>query len=205
MTLQNRVLPTGEIVALPLRGDVMGNRGILHNADRTLGVSRWKTQAWVTCLTEFKERRRTPMSPGKYTELFFHDEAVALAAGHRPCGECRREAYRRFCTLWREVHGEATLQEIDRDMHRARVRRDRTQLRHEARAEDLPFGTFVLTDETPWVLRDDDALPFTASGYGPVGPRPTGRVTVLTPAPTVAVLAAGYRPALHGSSASSQS
>tara|TARA_R100000322_G_scaffold166359_3_gene132715 strand:+ start:3161 stop:3757 length:597 start_codon:yes stop_codon:yes gene_type:complete len=198
-------MPTGEIVAVPLRGAFLGNRGILHGADRTLGVARWKTQAWVTCVTKFKGRRRALMSPGKYTELFFYDEAVALAAGHRPCGECRREDYRRFIGLWREVHGQAPLADIDKALHKARVRPGRQQVRFEALAQDLPFGTFVLVDETPVVLRDTDALPFGPEGYGAPRPRPTGPVTVLTPAPTVAVLAAGYRPELHGSSASSQS
>ena len=93
MPLQNRVLPTGEIVSHTSKaGLFMGNRGILHDASRTLGKSRWKHKNWIICVTEFKGRERTPMTNGTYTELFFLDDAVALAAGHRPCGECRRKA-----------------------------------------------------------------------------------------------------------------
>ena len=96
MPRQNRVLPTGEIIAHPARGRFMGNRGILHDASGHLGRSRWKLMGWVTCVLDFKGRQRTVMSPGTYTELFFHDEAVALAAGHRPCAECRRADYRAY-------------------------------------------------------------------------------------------------------------
>src|SRR5688500_15168681 len=96
MPLQNRVTPFGEIEAAPARGLFMGNRGILHDANQQLGRARWRHKSWVTCLLSFKDRRREVMAPRRYTELFFCDEAVALAAGHRPCAECRREDYERF-------------------------------------------------------------------------------------------------------------
>ncbi|MGC1286245.1 MAG: hypothetical protein WA895_25305, partial [Streptosporangiaceae bacterium] len=91
--LQNRVTPEGEIVADPARGTLMGNRGCLHRADRTLGVTRWRSKMWICCVLRWRDVRRDVMPPGRWTALFFLDEATALAAGHRPCGYCRRVAY----------------------------------------------------------------------------------------------------------------
>ena len=105
MPLQNRVSPLGEIVATAERGGLMGNRGILHDRDRRLGVSRWKHPHWVCCRLAFLGRHRPVMTPGRYTELFFLDEATALAAGHRPCAECRRADYTRFLDAWTAAHG----------------------------------------------------------------------------------------------------
>jgi hypothetical protein len=103
MPLQNRVIPSGEIISDPSRAaKFMGNRGILHDDERRLGRARWRHRAWIVCALSFNGRRRTLMAPGSYTELFFLDEAVAFAAGHRPCGECRREAYLRFLEGWGE-------------------------------------------------------------------------------------------------------
>ena len=199
MTRPNRVLPTGEIVARPFRGGLMGNRGILHDEAGRLGSARWRHKAWVCCLTAFKDRRRRVMAPGRYTELFFTDEAVALAAGHRPCGECRRKALAAFRGAWRAAHGTGELAEIDRALHAGRVdSRTRAQRRYEAGAERLPYGCFVLLGGVAHVLREADALPYHAGLYGAPVARPPGAVTVLTPAPTVAVLAAGYRPVIGG-------
>lgn len=201
MTLQNRVLPTGEILAIPARGDFMGNRGILHDAHQNLGVARWKTKNWVICALEFKDRpKREVMAPGRYTELFFLDEAVALSAGHRPCAECRRAAFNAFRDAWAHATGDRpSAPAMDTALHPARVRRDRTQVRHEARAEDLPPGTFILWHDRPHLVTEDSVSPYTPDGYGPNLTRPSGPVTVMTPAPTVAALAGGYRPALHQS------
>ncbi|MGB8623555.1 MAG: hypothetical protein WCD16_12105, partial [Paracoccaceae bacterium] len=105
MPLQNRVLPTGEIVVHPARADFMGNRGILHGGNRQLGTARWRHKTWITCLLSFKGRKRVPMTPGRYTELFFLDEAVALAAGHRPCAECRRADFLRYRDAWQAATG----------------------------------------------------------------------------------------------------
>ncbi|MDG4649290.1 hypothetical protein P6F26_12615 [Roseibacterium sp. SDUM158017] len=202
MSLQNRVLPTGEIVADPARGTLMGNRGILHDADRRLGTPRWRHKAWICCVLSFKERKRRPMSPGRYTELFFLDEAVALAAGHRPCAECRRAGFEAFRTAWRGATGQAArAADIDAALHPARVTRRRAQVRHEAEAAALPDGAFVLMPDGPCLVAGDCLLPHAPNGYGPARARPTGRVTVLTPAPVVAALAAGYRPELHPSAA----
>ena len=124
MPLQNRVTPRGDIVATPARGTLTGNRGILHDAGRQLGAARWRHHRWICCRLDFKGRRRAVMAPGRYTELFFLDEATALAAGHRPCWECRREAFQDFQSAWRCAFGGADdvgAAAMDRILHRARV------------------------------------------------------------------------------------
>jgi hypothetical protein len=202
MPLRNRVLPTGEIVAIPLRGTLMGNRGILHGPDRTLGRARWTHPHWICCLLSFKDRHRTPMTPGRYTELFFHDEAVALAAGHRPCAECRRADHLRFLDAWESAHGTRPRgAEIDRILHAARIDpQTRQPRRHEADLAALPKGTFLLHEDAPALVLGDRLHPFGPQGYGPALPRPpSGQVEVLTPGPLVAVLQAGYRARLHPS------
>ncbi len=198
MPLQNRVLPTGEIVAHPARGMFMGNRGRIHRPDRTLGTARWSLHAWLICRTSFNGRRRRVWGDS-YTELFFHDEAVALAAGHRPCYECRREAFRLFQRAWRRAHGEpADAPALNRRMHAERVGPGRTQRRHLARLDSLPDGSFILHhDERPALWLSGRLYPFAPDGYRPpVWAEPDGIVTVLTPRCTVAVLRAGYRPAI---------
>jgi hypothetical protein len=204
--LQNRVTPTGEIVADPARGALMGNRGILHDDHRQLGVARWRHRAWICCQLSFKGRRRAIMAPRRYTELFFLDEATALAAGHRPCFECRRAAFREFQAAWRRAlrTTDCSAAGMDRVLHRARVTpRTRDQIRFEAVLDNLPDGAFVLLDEapsTPLLIIGDRLLPWRASGYLPGRPRPAAiGCRVLTPAPTVAVLQAGYAPTLHPS------
>ena len=198
MTLQNRVLPDGSIVSNPERGALMGNRGILHDANRQLGTARWRHKAWVCCLLSFKGRRRALMSPNKYTELFFLDEAVSLAAGHRPCAECRRADHLAFVDAWETSTGtRPKAAQMDAALHPARVTRTREQVTITADAASLPNGTFVQHDGTPHMLWRDMALPFSPAGYGPACPRPDGGITVLTPQPTVAVLSAGYRPKVH--------
>jgi hypothetical protein len=201
--LQNRVLPTGEIVAdASYRGDFMGNRGILHDVSQRLGAARWRHKAWICCSLSFKGRHREVMQPGQYTELFFLDEAVALAAGHRPCAECRRTDYNRFRDAWAVAHGTLPrAPEMDAVLHPARVTRARAQARHLAEAGTLPDGAFILWNAVPWLIRHEQALPFRPTGYGAARARPAGQVELLTPAPTVAVLAAGYRPVLHVSAA----
>lgn len=203
MPLQNRVTPFGEIVAEPWRGRLMGNRGCLHDIEGRLGARRWRTQAWIACLLAFRGRRRDPMPPDRWTALFFWDEAAALAAGHRPCGECRREDYRRFIAAWAAAGlpggpGGGGPRLVDKHLHRHRVTRGREQIRFEASARELPDGTFVITPETPrrpmllwqgrlWHLSLADRR-YCAAG------QPPRQVTVVTPRPIVEVLAAGYRP-----------
>ena len=191
MPLQNRVLPTGEIVADPARGTFTGNRGCLHDDHQRLGRARWKGKAWIICALQFNGWHRQVMTPHTWTELFFLDEATALAAGHRPCALCRRAAYSAYRTAW---GGNPKATEIDGALHKARlgprIWRDCTT---------LPNGTFVRVADQCFLLLGPDMLHYNPSGYGPQSARVTYPVEVLTPAPTVAVLQAGYRPVLHPS------
>lgn len=191
--LQNRVLATGEIVAHPARGRFMGNRGILHGDGKRLGPSRWKHKAWVTCRLVWKDWHRDVMTPGAYTELFFLDEAVALAAGHRPCALCRNADYKAYRTA---AGIEGPVGEMDARLHADRaVPRIFAQRRDTTDAAQLPEGTIILQDE-PKLLLGDAMFPVSAKGYGPAQPRVTGQVTVLTPGLSRLALAAGYKPDL---------
>ncbi|TCL09225.1 hypothetical protein BXY66_1270 [Shimia isoporae] len=196
MPRQNRVQPTGEILAVPERGAFLGNRGILHDDTAhqhgLLTHRRWRHKAWVCCVLEFKNRRRKLMSPNRYTELFFHDEAVALAAGHRPCGECRRADYKAFLAAAGHAGRVAG---FDNQLHAARaIPRSYGQRRHETEAGFLPDGSFVLVETGPALIWQDALHPFTASGYGTPQTKPAGRVCVLTPEPTLKALRAGFIP-----------
>ena len=203
MPRQNRILPTGEIAALPERGLFMGNRGVLHDDAGHLGTRRWTHRRWICCRLRFRGRQRQVMTPGAYTELFFLDEAVALAAGHRPCAECRRDAYDAFRAAWQLAHDASDrADEIDRVLHRDRVLPNRTQRRFTAETGDLPEGAFILHGGRPVLLSAQCAQAFSPGGYVPTDrPFPHEAVTVLTPAAILAVLAAGYRPALHPTAA----
>ena len=198
MPLQNRVQPTGEIVAHPARGLFVGNRGRIHRDDRTLGGRRWTTHGWVTCLLSFRGRQREVMGRG-WTELFFLDEAVALAAGHRPCAECRRADYRRFQDAWRAAHRQApAAPAMNARLHADRVERgSRAQQRHVDRLGNMPDGTFVLWRDGAALVAAGRLHPFAPGGYGAGQAADLdSRLTVLTPRCTVAVLHAGYRPLL---------
>lgn len=200
MTLQNRVLPTGEIRAIPARGTFTGNRGVLHDDQRRLGTARWRHKAWITCALQFKDFHRVPMTPGRWTELFFLDEAVALAAGHRPCAYCRRPAFNAWREAWTKATGvRAFAPDMDACLHKARVRRDRSQVRHAAVADSLPAGAFLLWQDRPHLVTARGIHPYSPEGYGAPLTRPEGMVTVLTPEPTIAVLRHGFRPELHQS------
>ena len=194
--MQNRVLATGEIVAVPERGMFMGNRGILHDDYRRLARARWKHKAWIICDLQWKDWHRTVMTPGNYTELFFLDEAVALAAGHRPCALCRRQAYNAF----RVAAGVTSpAPAMDAALHAERaIQRKFGQRRHKALAESLPDGSIIL-EEVPKLVWQDQLHPVSAAGYGPPEPRMTGSVTVLTPPTSRTALANGYRPVVHPS------
>ncbi len=201
MTLRNRVTPRGEIIADPARGLFMGNRGVLHDDQRRLGTARWKHKNWVTCVLRFKDRHRAVMTPKRYTELFFLDEAVALAAGHRPCGECRHRDYTRFLDFWQAVTGvRPGAKDFDKVLHAARAEPGARRLRrHTAMLEYLPDGAFVDISGAAHLVLGGSLRPYTPSGYGRPVRRLTGPVTLLTPPPTVAVLSAGFRPVLHPS------
>jgi len=199
--LQNRVLPTQDIVADPGRGLLMGNRGCLHGADRRLGTTRWRSKAWISCVLDFQGRRRDPMPPGRWTALFFFDEAVALAAGHRPCAYCRRRDFLLYADAWGR-HLRAP--EMDAVLHSQRVesrtRRQRTTTQNLA---DLPDGAMVRLDGSPALVLGRQVLPWSWEGYGePLRPAGPLEVETLTPPANLLVLQGGYAPLLHPSARS---
>ena len=197
MALQNRVTPLGELITVPDRGLVYGNRGCLHDDDgrirRHYGVKRW-----IACRLRFRGWQRGPlMRPGRFTELFFLDEVTALAAGHRPCALCRREDYVRLVEIWRDLHpGQVGADAIDEQLHIERFDpAHRTQRHHEAVLDDLPDGAFVIRDGEPYLVAGAQLLRWMPSGYGGRIRRPADvRATLITPPSLVAVLRAGWEP-----------
>ena len=201
---RNRVSPLGEVVAAPGRGAWMGNRGRLHEGQGTREVVRnHQTKAWITCALTFWDRRVAQWEPGHYTPLFFLDEAVALAAGHRPCAECRRPAYTQFRDLVSHAHGERRLlaTELDRLLHDERWdTASRTRRLHDARWADLPTGAFVLVDDGPAVVLGEHLTVWQSdNSYGQRLPRPRrGVATLITPPSTVEALRRGYAVQIGG-------
>jgi hypothetical protein len=201
MPLQNRVTPFNELVAVPERGMFMGNRGNLHDDQRRI-VRFSAVRRWICCRTEFKGRRRELMAPGLYTELFFLDEATALAAGHRPCFECRREDANRFRAAWAAAAGHAgalLVDDLDRALHEDRLERRNVMRRWHADAADLPDGTMVATEAGAALVWGERLLTWTPAGYNAARPRVRGSVEVLTPRSIAAALGAGYQPVVHPS------
>jgi hypothetical protein len=223
MAEQNRVTPLGDIVAVPLRGAWTGNRGILHDGDRDSQgdhriVRSHASDLWITCALEFRGRWREQWLPHRWTHLYFHDEAVSFAAGHRPCAECRRDAYRAYQQAWaaqlitarsdevitaRSAAGPSTpahgtpgpsAKQMNAQLHSERIVPGTHRRRlHELSWAGLPDGTFVLEDGQPALILGDAIVPWTTEGYGARRLRPTaGTATVITPPSTVAVLRAGY-------------
>ncbi len=201
MTLQNRVTPEGEIVADPSRGMLMGNRGCLHGQGRELGISRWRSKLWICCVLEWKGVRRDPMPPGRWTALFFLDEATALAAGHRPCGYCRRSAYVAYGEAWQKAQGldrRPKAHEMDAVLHGERVHsRTRRQITRSASVYDLPDGVIVRSRGRLALLFGRRLLPWSFNGYGRPIPVALSTVEVLTPPASIAAISAGYQPLLH--------
>ena len=202
--LQNRVTPEGDIVAVAARGTFMGNRGgRMHTADRKLTRSRWKSRAWITCVLEFKNRHNPVMRPNRYTELFFLDEATALAAGHRPCFECRRADANAFFAAW-DASGLAPEDrlagDLDRVLHAERVAEGRRKRMHKARLDTLPDGAMVLLDGEPHLVAGSHLLAWSHGGYTRPSPHDgKAQVSVLTPPTTLQILRAGYLPHVHDS------
>jgi hypothetical protein len=191
----NRVTPTGDIVAIPLRGAWCGNRGNLH--DRGITINRFHNGSlWIVCALQYRDRRLTQWAPGRYTLLFFHDEAVAFAAGHRPCALCRRPDYERYRDAWvAGIRGDRpAAAAIDRQLHAERLfAGTHRRRRHRRPWVSLPTGTFVVVDGRPRIVMEDTVVPWTTDGYGTAERRPSrGDVDVLTPPSTVAVLGEGY-------------
>jgi hypothetical protein len=195
---RNRVTPLGDIVAVPLRGAWCGNRGILH---RGHDVVRFHASAlWITCALSFKDWRLPQWEQGHFTLLFFHDEAVSLAAGHRPCALCRRTDYRAYRQAVAAAAGSVPrlAKDLDAQLHAERLHRGTHRRRlHQLAWRGLPNATFVLHRGSPALVIGQHLRPWTIEGYGDPVPRPrSGTATVVTPPTSVHALAGGYRPQL---------
>jgi hypothetical protein len=187
---------------------VYGNRGCLHDANGAIR-RRFAVRRWISCRLEFRGwERGALLQPGKFTELFFLDEATAFAAGHRPCALCRNEDYRRFVAIWHELHpgDERGADALDARLHRERVTSGvsggHAQRHFEASFETLPDGAFVAVEGAPFLVFGTQLLAWTPSGYGSIVPRARGTATVLTPPSLVEVLRSGWLgavPLLHPS------
>ena len=188
--------PFGEIVAIEQRGLFMGNRGSIHRG-RTI-VRPWQVRRWITCALEHKGWVAPKWKPGRWTPLFFWDEAVALAAGHRPCALCRRGDFNAWLDAWESAFDERPrVDPMDQQLHAERVEQG-VQGRHTVGWSDLPSGSFVVVDDVPALVLEDRLVPWSAAGYGPpTHPPRRGHAAVLTPRSTVALLGHGYRPVVH--------
>jgi hypothetical protein len=199
------VNPWGEIVAIDQRGLFMGNRGCVHR-DRQI-VRPWQVRRWITCVLEYKGWVAPKWEPGRWTPLFFWDEAVALAAGHRPCALCRRVDFNTWLDGWQSAFGERPrVDPMDRRLHTDR-RDGKLQRRHARAWTDLPVGAFVVLDEQgrgggamPALVLQDHLVPWSPRGYGRPIDRPgRGDATVLTPRASTDVLSHGYAAVVHPS------
>jgi hypothetical protein len=202
MPLQNRVTPTGDIVADPHRGIFTGNRGIIHDpATKTLLKKRWSSPAWITCVCEFRGWRRKVMDGRSWTELFFLDEATAFAAGHRPCFFCRRDDANRFRAAWQQGNGatDVRAKEMDAVLHRERLERGKKRLHPlPVPLAELPDGAMVQAGAESFLVLQGRALVWSMAGYRTTD-RVVGDAMLLTPPSTLRAFSAGYRPVLHGS------
>ncbi|WP_345323452.1 hypothetical protein [Novipirellula rosea] len=208
MPLQNRVSPTSDIVAVADRGMFMGNRGCLHDDQKRLTRSVCSVKRWIICQLQFKDRRRSLMTPNQYTELFFLDEATALAAGHRPCAECRRQAYNDFKKAWLignpqyELGSRCSIDRIDALLQQDRWEQGSGQKTFQTELQSLPGGVIVsLPNETsPCLWLERSLFRWSAGGYFRLGSTKHGQnVKVHTPKSTVEAIRAGFTPIIHPS------
>ena len=201
MPLQNRVSPFGELKAWPARGLFFGNRGgRFHTDAKTLTTRRWASRQWICCVLDFKGRQRDVWGR-YYTELFFLDEPTALAAGHRPCFECRRNDALAFAEAWRKARRLRTrpkAPEMDEVLHDERLQ-GRAKRLHRRSVDTLPDGAFIAIGEEAFAVRGNALLHWTPHGYDARKPRPHATVDVLTPPAILATLTAGYAPHWHPS------
>ena len=198
--LQNRVTPFGDVVAIAQRGLFIGNRGIIHDpAIKTLLGRRWTTKAWLVCLLEYKGRHREVMGGRSWTELFFLDEAVALAAGHRPCFFCRRRDAEAFRAAWKNARGgKAPLApEMDAVLHQERLERGRKRIHPiPGPVSELPDGAVIAAADQAYTIAHGWPFRWTEQGYQAARQIPHAD-GLLTPPSTLLAIGAGYRPALH--------
>jgi hypothetical protein len=199
MPLQNRVDPFGGLCAVAARGLMMGNRGgRIHDAHQELTARHWASKQWISCKLDFNNRHRDVWG-NSYSELFFLDEVTALAAGHRPCFECRRQDAERFAGLFSGKPKRASAPAMDKALHAERLD-GKTKRLHRRQIDTLPDGAMIALGGDAFALRGRRLLPWSPAGYGRARPRPRRmQVDVLTPPSIVAVLARGYRPLWHPS------
>ena len=198
--LQNRVDPFGNIIKTSARGAWMGNRGLLHDEHQNL-LRPFKLKAWLICKLEFKGWHRKVMTPNRYTELFFMDEATAFAAGHRPCFECRREDYNKFKTYWLKgnpkygFNEKTSIKKIDDILHSERINNNRSKVTYEENIKDLPDGAFVLFNNQPHLIFKGLMYLWSPFGYEKgIALAGVGKLPVLTPKSVVNTFRAGYIP-----------
>ena len=211
MPRRNRVTPFGSIIAVPERGTFTGNRGVLHDQQRI--VREWRLKRWILCLLEFRGRKRSIMAPGRWTELFFLDEATGLAAGHRPCAECQRERFSLFQDAWARARpgdqpSGQTAVEIDDRLHADRLGPAGEKRTYPESLDELPDGVFVMLEgqrKRAFLIQGAWLLAWSPGGYHERLPREKGAVvSVLTPRSTVAAIQAGFVPVVHPSGRSAQ-
>lgn len=207
MPKQNRVTPRGDLIATPARGTLMGNRGCLHDQQQKI-IRHHQGKRWIICRLQFKNWHRAIMKPGHYTELFFLDEATALAAGHRPCAECSRPRFERFRTLWARANPELAEQPrplasaMDDVLHRQRLDAAGQKKTFVANARDLPDGSFIIlaSEQQPYLVFRGSLLAWSPEGYlRRADMKPELKVNVLTPRAIVKTLAQGYDLEIHPS------
>ena len=201
MPLQNRVTPLGDIIATPHRGMFTGNRGIIHDPRTKTLTRRWASRAWLTCVCEFRGRRRQVMGGRSWTELFFLDEATALAAGHRPCFFCRRDDANRFRAAWEEGNGvrRVLARDIDAVLHRERLSGAKKRMHAVPMSlQELPDGAMLQEGAESYLVLQSRALKWSPAGYRNA-PNAIKDAMLLTPPSTLRALSAGYRPVLHKS------
>ncbi|QKJ28590.1 hypothetical protein HQ865_02065 [Mucilaginibacter mali] len=200
MPLQNRVTPQGHIISTSARGDWLGNRGVIHNAGKQI-VRPYKIKAWIICMLHFRGRHREVMTPDRWTELFFLDEATAFSAGHRPCFQCRYADHVRFKAAWLKGNPQygftdkTSIIEIDNILQKERIDRKGNKVTYTALAQSLPDGAFIGIDGDPYLIANGQMYGWSPFGYGKGLALPAGKaVTVLTPASIVNAFGAGYKP-----------
>ena len=196
MPRRNRVDPFGNIVAHAAYGLLMGNRGCLHD-DRGRLVRTSARDAWITCLPRWPGVHRTLMAPGRYTELFFLDEATAMAAGHRPCGSCRPEALAAFKRAWQRAHDLPRLPlapEMD-----AALRASETGAANGL--DDVPDGAMVVLDDDPVLRWQGRWHRWSFDGYRPAHITAQMTIVPLNAPAMIAILQAGYQPLVHDTGA----
>jgi hypothetical protein len=206
MPKQNRVTPFGDLISSTAKGTLMGNRGCVHSNTGQI-TKTWARQAWVTCLLEYNGRHRQVMAPGQYTELFFLDEATALAAGHRPCGTCQKSRYESFKSVWIKANSNfigmpaTSINDIDRHLHTERYASNgRSELAQQVLSR-LPDGCFVVRQgnrDLAWLYWEGRLYRWTPGGYGAgeIG-QPDEVVHVLTPSSIVRTIREGFSPMAH--------